>query len=171
MNGTLAFLSLIVFSVAGTASGCKEGGGIGGCKNEIVNIGTGMVRAEEPPADASWIRICSVGFAGNEVYRQAALDLTAVLDTLGVTVYSRSELVRLKEGPCWPPYTVTIRIDAKMGVDQQIRTRLLETPLAGIAASAERPDDYGLFFVTCGWGSSDNWILWYPRPATDTSQH
>ena len=81
----------------------------------------------------------------------------------GVQVYSRSELMHVSEGPCWPPYSVEFRIqlnEAKSGI---IRKYLLSTPLAGHRPGADRPDGYGPFFITCGFGSSDWWTVWYRK--------
>jgi hypothetical protein len=163
MNATPALLCLFVLSVAGTACGCKEEK-VGGCDQEIVKIGTAMKRADTAPSTAAWIRIGSVAFAGEDIYRRAALDLTALLDSLGISIYERSDLIRMRSGSCWPPYMISFSVDAKMGADRIVRTSLLAVPVAGLVASAERPEDYGLFFITCGWGSTDRWTVWYPSP-------
>ncbi len=77
---------------------------------ETITIGTGKNVSAEAPSDAAWIRVSSVEFADNEIYKKAALDLAKALEMRDVEVYSRSELMHVAEGPCWPPYSVEFRI-------------------------------------------------------------
>ena len=163
---------LAACAVAMTASSCKGDDStsgskrtrrVGGCEIETIKIGTEKRYAKETPDDAAWIRISSVRFAGNELYEQAALDLTTALAARGVRFYSRSDLAHIKEGSCWPPYSVDFRIKLTEQAAGRIRTFLLNTPIAKHRPTNERPEGYGPFFVTCGTGATDWWSVWYQK--------
>lgn len=132
---------------------------IGGCQTETIEIGTGFHRDDEPTG-ASTMEIQSVDFAGGDTYRQAVADLAAVLDTMKVTVYGCSELMHVT-GTCWPPYSVRIGLDMIETQSEPIRERLLATPIADRLPVAERPDGYGVFFLTASGATSEWWTLWY----------
>lgn len=167
---TLAVLILAAFAAA--APGCRQGKPasgpaqlrkIGGCDIETIKIGTGMKGAKEAPADAAWIRVSSVKFGGNELYKKAAQNLMEALALRGVPIFSRSELVHIKSGSCWPPYAVTFRIKMTEQAGERFRLFLQQTPLADHRPATERPQDYGPFFVTCGSGATDWWTVFYVK--------
>jgi hypothetical protein len=140
----------------------KKGVKIGGCVIDTITVGTGLVRAMAPRGQAARIEILSLKSLGEELFRRAAIELTALLDSAGVIVYSRSELLHIKEGPCWPAYRITFIIDAGSHEHGElIRAALSGARLADAAPAAERPTGYGLFFVTCGKGDRDWWTVWY----------
>jgi len=165
----ILLVGLCAFAFAAASCGCdKSAGGlqtknIGGCTVETIEIGTGKNVAAEAPPDAAWIRVSSVEFADNELYKNAALDLAKALEMRNVEVYSRSELMHVAEGPCWPPYSVEFRIGLDEAAGGPIRSYLLGTPIAEHRPGIERPADYGPFFITCGSGSSDWWTVWYRK--------
>ena len=164
MSLKIACVSILALGVAFAALGCLDDDHrIGGCELETIEIGTAMTRGEAPGPYSAWLRISSVGFAGTDVYAQAAFDLTAVLDTLGVVIYTRSDLEHVREGPCWPPYNVGFLIEASDSSSSAIRSKLLTTPIARLLPAEERPYRYGTFFITCGKGHDDWWTLWYVR--------
>jgi hypothetical protein len=167
----ILFVTLCACVLAAASYGCNKGasGGavqtkkIGGCTVETIKIGTGKNVSAEAPADAAWIRVNSVEFADNELYKKAALDLAKALEMRNVEIYSRSELMHVTEGPCWPAYSVEFRIKLNEAASGPIHNFLLGTPLADHRPGAERPDDYGPFFVSCGFGSYDWWTVWYRK--------
>lgn len=160
---------LCMCAIAAGSYGCSKGKSseaaqtkkVGGCTVETIKIGTGKNVSDEAPSDAAWIRVSSVEPAENELYKKAALDLAKALELRGVEVYSRSELMHVAEGPCWPPYSVEFRIKLDEQAGAPIHKYLLSTPLAAHRPGTERPDGYGPFFITCGFGSSDWWTVWY----------
>ena len=165
---TLAVLILAAFTAA--APGCRQSKSdsgsaqprkIGGCDIETIKIGTGMKGAQEAPAEAAWIRVSSVKFGGNELYKKAARNLTEALALRGIPVFTRSELVHIKSGSCWPPYAVEFKIKMTEQAAERFRLFLQQTPLADHRPTAERPEGYGPFFVTCGSGATDWWTVWY----------
>lgn len=144
------------------APGCNDEK-LGRCEVETIKIGTALERGAEPKPNAAWLRISSVAFAGTDVYAQAALDLTAVLDSLGVVIYSRSDLIHIRKGTCWPPYNVEFRIQSTDSSSAVIRSTLLTVPIDGLTPAEQRPERYGTFFITCGGYDEDWWTLWYVR--------
>lgn len=165
------FVMLCMCAFAAGSYGCNKGKSegavqtkkVGGCTVETIRIGTGKNVSAEVPPDAAWIRVSSVEFAENALYKKAALDLAKALEMRGVEVFSRSELMHIAEGPCWPPYSVEFRIKLDETMSAPIRKFLLGTPIAEHRPGADRPDDYGPFFITCGSGSSDWWTVWYRK--------
>jgi hypothetical protein len=167
----ILFAILCVCAFAAASYGCNKGKStgasqtkkVGGCTVETIAIGTGMNVSAEAPSDAAWIRVSSVEFADNELYKKAALDLAKALEMRNVEVYSRSELMHVAEGPCWPPYSVEFRIKLNEQAGGSIHKFLLGTPIAEHRPGSERPDGYGPFFISCGYGSSDWWTVWYRK--------
>jgi hypothetical protein len=136
---------------------------VGGCEIETIPIGAGIGNPDEAPAGAAWIRVCSLEFAGNDLYRKAADDLRTLLQGHRVTVYTSTELMHVKQGPCWPPYSVELRVDLTEEEAGRLRKTLLANALANCRPVLERPDNYGTFFVSCGAGASDWWAVWYVK--------
>ncbi len=160
----VCLITLFAAACSGKSSD-KRGKSIGGCEIDTITIGTELVRAPAPRGRAARIEILSTAPAGEERYRHAAGELTDILDSLGVALYSRSELLHVKRGPCWPAYRITFLVDLmKDGRGETIRTVLSGTHLTGAVPTAERPEGYGLFFVTCGMGDRDWWTVWYSLP-------
>jgi hypothetical protein len=168
----MRMLLVLMFACAfvAAASGCNKGKSahgaaqtkkVGGCEIETIAIGTGIGSPNEAPADAAWIRVCSVDFAGNDVYRKAAEDLKAALGSHRVKIHSCTELTHVKEGSCWPPYSVEYRIELTEQAGGHLRTFLMQNAVANCRPVEERPEGYGTFFVSCGTGSSDWWAVWY----------
>ena len=167
----LLVLTLVV-AFAATSYGCgkgKSGSGasrtkkVGDCKIETIAIGTGITSAEEAPADAAWIRVNAVDSVGNEVFKQAADDLKTALEGRAVQIYSCTELTHVISGPCWPAYSVEFRINLAEGEAGEFHRFLGQMAVADKRPAAERPDDYGPFFISCGTGSSDWWTVWYEK--------
>ena len=167
----ILFTALCACAFVAASYGCNKGasGGapqtkkIGGCTIETIKIGTGKNASAEAPPGAAWIRVSSVELAENELYKKAALDLSRALEMRNIEIYSRSELMHVAEGPCWPPYSVEFRIKLDESMGRQIHRFLLETPIADHRPGADRPEGYGPFFITCGFGSSDWWTVWYRK--------
>ena len=165
----ILFVMLCACVFAAASYGCDKGasGGaartkkIGGCTVETIKIGTGKNVSAEAPSDAAWIRVGSVEPADNALYKKAATDLAKALEARGVEVYSCSELMHVTEGPCWPAYSVEFRIKLNEATSGPIHKFLLGTPIAECRPGAERPDGYGPFFISCGFGSYDWWTVWY----------
>jgi len=164
--------TILVFAFAAAACGCNKGKSgqgstqtrkIGGCEVETITIGTAAAGYDEAPSDAAWIRLGSIEFAGNELYAQAAADLKKALGERGVKIYGCTELTHIKEGSCWPPYSIECRIVLTEQAGGHLRTFLQQNALANCRPLAERPEGYGTFFVTCGFGSSDWWTVWYRK--------
>jgi hypothetical protein len=164
----LAVLMIAAFAAA--SPGCRQGkseasrpGKVGGCDIETIKIGSAIRGTGEAPADAAWIRLGSVPFGGNDLYKKATLGLTEALDARGIVIYSRTELIHIKGGSCWPPYTVTFKIKLTEQAGERFRAYLQQMPLADHRPSIERPEGYGAFFVTCGSGAVDWWTVFYSK--------
>jgi hypothetical protein len=145
----------------GKSAGVPQTKKIGGCTVETIKIGTGKNVTAEVPSDAAWIRVSSVEPADNEVYKRAALDLAKALEMRNVVVYTRSELMHVTEGPCWPAYSVEFRIKLDESTNVHLYKFLQGMPIADRRPGTERPSNYGPFFISCGAGSSDWWTVWY----------
>lgn len=165
-------LALVVFVLTAAAVGCGKGKSpqsaaqtkkVGDCEIETIVIGTGTAGYESAPSDAAWIRAGSVEFLGNELHAKAATDLGNAFGARGVKSYGCSELTHVKDGPCWPPYSVEYRIALTEQAGARLRTFLQQNALAGCRPVAERPEGNATFFVTCGVGSSDWWTVWYQK--------
>ena len=157
---------------AAAASGCNTGKSshgstqtrkIGGCEIEMITIGSGIASAEEAPSEAAWIRASSVEFAGNDLYKKVAEDLRTALGARGVKIHSCTELTHVKEGSCWPPYSVEFRMALTEQASGHLRTYLQQNALANCRPQTERPAGYGTFFVSCGTGAFDWWTVWYEK--------
>lgn len=162
--GRPAAMALLVMLAAACTGGAERGTKreFGGCAIDTVAIGTAIERGASAPERLARIEILSIDFAGRATYRGTAGELTSLLDTLGFEVFERSELIRVRKGPCWPPYRVIIYFRAADSASTApLRSALLARPLAGRSAHAERPEGYGEFFITCGIGDMDWWSLWY----------
>jgi hypothetical protein len=164
--------ALFVLAFAAAVSNCTKGKSsqnsprtekVGGCEIETIVIGTGIAGSDEAPSDAAWIRASSVEFIGNELYAKAAADLKKALGARGVKIYGCTELTHVKEGPCWPPYSIEYRIALTQEAGGRLRTFLQQNALANCRPLAERPEGYATFFVSCGSGSSDWWTVWYQK--------
>ncbi len=164
-------LSLFILMAAcGEPSSKSSDKKIGGCLYDTVPLGLSMQRQAPPSREAGRVDILSLKDAGEECYKKAAAELTSALDSLGIELYTRSDLVRLKKGPCWPPYRISFRIGFKGKDDaERLKSYLLDGSLAGLIPSESKAEDYGTIFVTAGFGSSDWWTVWYSpargRPA------
>jgi hypothetical protein len=169
MEILFAILCVCIFAAAsygcnkGKSAGAVQTKKVGGCTMETIKIGTGKNVSDEAPSDAAWIRVSSVEFAENEIYKKAALDLAKALEMRNVRIYRCTELVHVAEGSCWPPYSVEFRIKLNEQAGGPIHKFLLGTPIAEHRPGSERPDGYGPFFITCGFGSSDWWTVWYQK--------
>jgi hypothetical protein len=170
----MRILLVLTFVVAFAAAsyGCgkgKSGSGapqtkkVGDCEIETITIGTGIAAAQEVPADAMWIRVNALNSAGNELFKKAADDLKAALDARGVPIYSCTELTHVKSGPCWPAYSIEFRIKLTEEAAGHFHRFLQQMGIANKRPVAERPDNYGPFFISCGMGSSDLWTVWYEK--------
>jgi len=138
---------------------------VGGCSLDTLVVGTSFT-LDEPPASAAWMKVHSMEFAGEENYRRAVDHLAAALDSAGVKVFSCSELIHIKSGPCWPPYTITLRIKADKREDTEaVRGLLRNMQIGGLAPSMERPAGYGTLFISCGRYAVDWWTVWYREKA------
>jgi hypothetical protein len=146
-----------------STSGSTQTKRIGGCEIETTAIGCGFGGADEAPADAAWMRVSSVDFAGNDVYRKAALGVRELIESRGVKVYSCTELRHVKEGPCWPPYSIEFKISLTESSGRRLFAFLQQNSLADCRPASERPENYGPFFVSCGTGASDWWTVWYRK--------
>lgn len=154
-------LILIPISCCGQSSR-KRPEMVGGCKVDTIRAGLAMTRKAPDPKNAYRLTVKSTGKISTDDLAACAEDLTAVLDSIGIGIASRSGIIHIVEGPCWPKYSVVFRPDnANIGDFDRIRQVLMERPVRGHGAQAERPEGYGLFFITAGSGSSDLWTVWY----------
>ncbi|MDD4858324.1 MAG: hypothetical protein PHD74_09505 [Candidatus Krumholzibacteria bacterium] len=165
-------LALMVLwcAVVAASLGCGKGKSgtiqtkkIGGCVIETIAVGCGSGNADEAPADAAWIRLSSMDFAGNELYKKAALDLKRLVSSEGVKVLSCTELRHVKDGPCWPPYSIELKVTLAEQRAMRLRSFFEVNAIAVCRPLTERPEDYGTFFVSCGTGASDWWTVWYRK--------
>jgi hypothetical protein len=169
MRTPFVFMVLACTLIA-AAFGCNKGKSdsvqsrkIGGCEIETIVIGCGVGNADEAPPDAPWIRLSSVEFSGNELYKKAALDLKRLVQSRGVKIHSCTELMHVKNGACWPPYSIEFKIALTEQAGGHLRLFLQENAIANCRPAAERPENYGPFFVSCGTGASDWWTVWYQK--------
>ncbi|MBD3179519.1 MAG: hypothetical protein GF417_07830 [Candidatus Latescibacteria bacterium] len=164
LSNTIVLYALVAFSVSAGFGQQREEPDkqrVGGCSLDTVAVGTSFRRAN-PPSSAAWIKVHSIEFAGEDIYRDAVRQVSSALDSAGIAVFSCSELVHIEEGPCWPPYTVTLRIDTRKKEETARLRQLLElNSPGGLAHSKERPPGYGVLFITCGRYAVDWWTVWY----------
>lgn len=138
---------------------------VGGCACDTLPLGIEGRASCEGAAFPVRVSILSVEDAGIETYRSAAEGLLSLLDSLQVPCCGGADLAVMSRGPCWPRYRVDIRMaGGSESALPAIRSALEGRRLAGLSPSGDRPDDYGLFFVQAGFGSSDVWTLWYTAP-------
>ncbi|HSG28070.1 MAG TPA: hypothetical protein VLA34_06285 [Candidatus Krumholzibacterium sp.] len=163
--GLLA-LALAVTCCGGASSnqsGQRSEKKVGGCEVDTVSLGLYLKR-EAAVRVPDRISVRSTRDIGHEKMREAALELTEALDSLGVKVVGRSELLHILEGPCWPEFSISIEVDlVSRDNSERIRDALAAARIAGLLPSLDRGEDYGDFFVTAGRGSSDWWTLWYRK--------
>ncbi|MBN1165007.1 MAG: hypothetical protein JXB45_10550 [Candidatus Krumholzibacteriota bacterium] len=159
---SIVILLILLPSACTGQSSRKNPPPVGGCRLDTISLGLEMKRDSVPRRESDRMDILSLRPLSSAQYRQAAEELTALLDSLGVQIYSRSDLIHTREGPCWPAYRITFRIRfAGTEQGESVRAALLEKGLLGLFPAGERPPDYGDFFLSAGRGSSDWWILWY----------
>lgn len=158
---TAALLAATLISCGSSVKSDRNRTRVGGCLVDTIDAGLKLA-GKEVPKGAARLSIKSTKDAGMEVFVKAAEELSAILDSLGVTVFRRSDLVHVRSGPCWPAYRITIEIDVlEERSTERIRSSLLSHNIAGMKSSTERPEGYGTFFITAGKGSSDWWTVWY----------
>ncbi|MFO7916403.1 MAG: hypothetical protein R6U43_12025 [Candidatus Krumholzibacteriales bacterium] len=166
--GEIMLAAVLTFVMTVSCGGQKkerDSSGVGGCSLDTVVIGTSFRRSEPVPS-AAWIRIHSIEFAGELRYRKAVDHLVAAIDSAGVELYSCSELLHIESGPCWPPYTITLRVNAPRREDTEpVRSMLGKGSLNGLIPLEERPPGYGAIFITCGKYAIDWWTVWYSEQA------
>jgi len=162
-------LQLIVIPAVILAGGCSQESSsetkrVGGCSSDTVSLDMDIELADCGGPTPVRLSILSVGPADGETYREAASGLAALLTRMGVGICSRPQLVIITDGPCWPSHRIDFRLEK--GSEKrfgEIRSALEGGSLAGARPVGERPDDFGLFFVQAGIGSTDRWTLWYGR--------
>lgn len=161
----LSLLSGMLLLGACTGESRSQSRRVGGCEADTISMDIGAVISRCDISSPVRISILSVEHAGDETYRKAAAGLVTLLDSLGVGICGVPRLVIIREGPCWPRHRIDFRLEK--GSDklfQEIRSALAGGMLAGSRPSKVRPENYGLFFVQAGVGSTDRWTLWYGRP-------
>ncbi|HEY5132949.1 MAG TPA: hypothetical protein VII85_04620 [Candidatus Krumholzibacteriaceae bacterium] len=170
MRMLLVLTLVVAFAAASYSCGKGKSGSragqnkkVGACDIDTITIGTGITPAEEAPAGAAWIRVNAVDSVGNDLFKKAADDLKEALEQQAVPIYSCTELTHVKSGPCWPAYSVEFRINLTERAADEFHRFLEQTAIANKRPAAERPQDYGQFFISCGMGSSDWWTVWYEK--------
>ncbi|MCK4538180.1 MAG: hypothetical protein KAV42_05220 [Candidatus Krumholzibacteria bacterium] len=134
---------------------------VGGCSSDTILIGLAI---PDVPGSTGIgrIEVRSIKDRGEKVFRDAAIELTALIDSVGIDITGRSELIHITSGPCWPAFRVTIGAVLESPVlSEKLKELLLSTPVAGFTPYPERGPDYGTFFITAVRGSSDLWTVWY----------
>jgi len=156
------FISLLAFACRGqTEKGAPKA--IGGCAVDTIKMNLKQTNASAANKSYIHIDILSLEFNGENLYRRICLELAAFLDSLDIVTLSRSDIIHVKSGPCWPPYRITFHVDPGSGDRlEKVKKLLLATELAGYRAAAERPKGYGTFFITCRRADKDLWTVWYP---------
>lgn len=134
---------------------------VGGCSIDTICIGI-AIPIVHGSTGTGRIELRSIEDRGKKLFRDVAIELTALIDSVGIDVTGRSELIQIASGPCWPAFRVTIRADLESPVfSKRLKELLLSTPMAGFTPYPERGTDYGPFFITAIRGSSDLWTVWY----------
>jgi hypothetical protein len=162
-------IPLIIAAIALTAASCGDEGSsqtkkVGGCSSDTLAVGVSVELAGCAGPSPVRLSILSVEPAGEDTYREAASGLVAMLSGMGVGICEQPRLIVITDGPCWPAYRIDLRLEK--GSEKrfgEIRDALEKGSLAGSRPVEKRPDDYGIFFVQAGVGSSDRWTLWYYR--------
>ncbi len=146
----------------GSQASDKHSRTVGGCTADTTRLGLRLERPRPQGAKVFRVSIRSVRDAGEETYKAAAEDLTALLDSLGIDVFSRTDLVHISKGACWPPYSIGFVLgEGGASEAERLYSSLKNRPVAGLLPVEERPEGYGSFFITASSGSSDLWTLWY----------
>lgn len=159
------FMPFVILSLLACA--CSSGSGehkklVGGCETDTILLGLALKSPEGRPARPVRLDILSIENAGKDIYVSAAADLRSVLDSIGIEIAERSELIHIKSGACWPPYRITHIISGPEDEGLEIlREAILEKGVAGMPALEKRPPGYGKIFITCGRGSRDLWTIWF----------
>ena len=134
---------------------------VGGCSIDTIQIGLAIPNVPGSTGTGR-IELRSLEDRGEKLYRDVAIELTALIDSVGIGITGRSELIHITSGPCWPAFRVTIGAILESPVlSERLKELLLSTPVAGFTPSPERGPDYGTFFITAVKGSSDLWTVWY----------
>jgi len=141
---------------------------LGGCRKDTVRMGLEIKPSNVSPRTPWRLDILSMDFAGEELYRRAAIRVAGIMDSLKIGIVERSELVHITEGPCWPPYRIShrIRVDDKQTAES-LRKGLAESQIAGRSPVLERPSGYGTFFISLVKGERDVWTVWYVGGKTE----
>lgn len=161
----LFILTGILFLDACAGEGRSRTRRIGGCSADTISLDIDVGPSCGDVSSPARLSILSVERANDETYRDAAAGLVALLDEMGIGICNVPRLVVISEGPCWPRHRIDIRLEnGSEDSFPAIRSALSAGTLAGSRSSEKRPDDYGLFFVQAGFGSTDRWTLWYGRP-------
>jgi hypothetical protein len=134
---------------------------VGGCSIDTIQIGLAIPNVQGSSRTGR-IELRSIDDNGEKLFRDVAIELTALIDSAGISITGRSELIHITSGPCWPAFRVTIgAILESPALSKRLNELLLTTPLAGLKPYTERGEDYGPFFITAVRGSSDLWTVWY----------
>jgi hypothetical protein len=159
---TIFFISLIAFSCRGqTEKGAPNV--VGGCVLDTIKMNLKQINASASKKSYTYIDILSLEFNGENLSRHICLELATLLDSLDIVTLSRSDIIHVKSGPCWPPYRISFHVKPGSGDRMEsLKELLLATELAGHRAAAERPEGYGTFFITCRRADKDLWTVWYP---------
>ncbi|MCD6379398.1 hypothetical protein J7M07_02995 [bacterium] len=155
------FISLLGFACRGqTEKGAPNV--VGGCVVDTIKMNLKQINVSATNKSYTYIDILSLEFNGESLSRNICLELTAFLDSLDIVTLSRSDIIHVKSGPCWPPYRISFHVNPGDG-DRLERAKklLLATELTGYRAAAERPKGYGTFFITCRRADKDLWTVWY----------
>ncbi len=160
-----SFLACMLILGACTGESRSQPKRVGGCSADTFSLEIDIDPSCGSALSPVRISILSVERARDEIYRNAASELVALLDSMGVGICSVPQLVVITEGPCWPRHRIDFRLEK--GSEKsfpEIRSALSGGTLAGSCPSEERPGNYGLFFIQAGVGSTDRWTLWYDGP-------
>ena len=158
----ILFIPLLVFACRGQAEKTAPKA-IGGCVLDTIKINLDQKHSPSSDKSYTYIDILSLEFIGETLSRQICLELKALLDSLDIATLSRSDIMHVKSGPCWPPYRISFHVETdNRDRLKKLKELLLAGELAGYRAAAERPDGYGTFFITCRRADKDLWTIWYP---------
>jgi hypothetical protein len=162
-------IPLAIAAIAFASASCGDEGSsqtkkVGGCSSDTLALGMSVELAGCEELSAVRLSILSVEPAGEDTYREAASGLIAMLSGMGVGICEEPRLIVITDGPCWPAHRIDLRLEK--GSEKrlpEIKSALEKGSLAGSRPVEKRPDDYGVFFVQAGVGSTDRWTLWYGR--------
>ncbi len=159
---TIPFLCIMLIGCTSQSSD-KQDRRIGGCVLDTINVGLSFKGSATAGRTPDRITIKATKDPGKDLFALCAGNLTDILDSIGIMVYERSDIIHIVSGPCWPAYSIVFRVDGSGGRFDRLREELLAIPVAGHFPSDQRPEEYGSFFITAGRGSSDLWTVWYPE--------